>query len=379
MNFDLNEDQAMLKAMVERFCAERHGGDLEKRRRQRACPGGFDRASWAALAELGLTAMPFAESDCGLGGGTVELIATAEALGAALATEPFTECLVPAADLFSRTAAGQRAALIGPVVSGEVLPALAITEQSGRYNLAHVETRARRDSARPVSPQNGADGWLLTGAKTAVWQGMAADQIIVSARTDGNLRSVDGVALFVLSPTAKGVERRGWRAADGQLAAELVLQDAPATRLDGLGHAALDAAVRAAWLSAAAETLGVAGLLFDATLTYVKTRVQFGKPLGAFQVVQHRLSDAYVALEQARSMVYRAALAPEGERSRAIAGAKAFVSDAALKIAHEAVQFHGGMGVTDELVVGHGLKRIQLLSRLFGDPDAAAHSYAKAA
>ncbi len=369
MNFDLTEDQAMLKAMVERFCAERHGGDLEKRRRQRACSGGFDRASWAALADLGLTAMPFAEADCGLGGGPVELIATAEALGAALATEPFTECLVPAADLFARASAGQRGALIGPVISGEILPTLAIIEQAGRYNLAHVETRARQ----------GGDGWLLTGAKTAVWQGMAADQIIVSARTGGDVRSSGGIDLFALSATAQGVERRGWRAADGQLAAELVLLDAPATRLDGLGHAAIESAVHAAWLAAAAETLGVAGLLFHATLAYVKTRVQFGKPLGAFQVVQHRLSDAYVALEQARSMVYRAALAPEAERLRAIAGAKAFVSESALKIAHEAVQFHGGMGVTDELVVGHGLKRIQLLSRLFGDPDAAVQSYAKAA
>jgi len=370
MNFDLNEDQAMLKAMVERFCAERHGGDLEKRRRQRACPGGFDRASWAALAELGLTAMPFTEADSGLGGGTVELIATAEALGAAMATEPFTECLVPAADLYSRADAGQRAGLIGPVVSGEVLPAFAVTEQAGRYNLAHVETRARQDKAC---------GWLLAGAKTAVWQGMAADQIIVSARTGGDIRSTDGIELFVVSSTEQGVERRGWRAADGQLAAEVILKDAPATRLDGLGHEALDAAVRAAWLAAAAEMLGIAGLLFDATLNYVKTRVQFGKPLGAFQVVQHRLSDAYVALEQARSMVYRAALASEADRSRAAAGTKAFVSDAALKIAHEAVQFHGGMGVTDELVVGHGLKRIQLLSRLFGDPYTAAQCYAKAA
>lgn len=370
VNFELNEDQAMLKAMVQRFCAERHGGDPGKRRRQRACPGGFDRDGWTALAGLGLTAMFFAEADCGFGGGAVELIATAEALGAALATEPFTECLVPVAELFGRADNAQRAALIGPVASGEVLPALAVTEPAGRYNLAHVETRARRD---------GAGGWLLTGAKTAVWQGMAADRIIVSARTGGEIRSGDGIALFMLSPAAQGVERRGWRAADGQLAAELVLQGASAIRLEGLGYEALDAAVRAAWLAAAAEMLGVASLLFDATLNHVKTRIQFGKPLGAFQVVQHRMSDAYVALEQARSMVYRAALVPEESRSRAVAGAKVFVSEAALKIAHEAVQFHGGMGMTDELVVGHGLKRIQLLSRLFGDTDAAALGYARAA
>jgi alkylation response protein AidB-like acyl-CoA dehydrogenase len=369
VNFDLTEDQAMLKAMVERFCGERHGLDLEKRRRQRAATGGFDRANWSALAELGLTALPFAEADCGLGGGAIETIAVAEPMGRSLATEPFTECLVPAATLFAQAGSGQRAGLIAPVIAGETLPAFAITEQAGRYNLAHVETKARAM----------ADGWRLSGAKSAVWQGMAADQLIVSARTEGEARARHGIALFLLSPATAGVERRAWVAADGQLAAELGLHDAPATRLDGLDLAALETAVRAAWLAASAEMLGVAGLLFDATLGYVKQRVQFGKALGSFQVVQHRLSDCYVALEQARSMVYRAALAPEAERARAIAGTKAFVSEAVRTIAHEAVQFHGGMGVTDELVVGHGLKRIQLLSRLWGDPESAAHSFAKAA
>jgi alkylation response protein AidB-like acyl-CoA dehydrogenase len=153
----------------------------------------------------------------------------------------------------------------------------------------------------------------------------------------------------------------------------------PAIRLGALGLPALEAAVRIAWLAGSAEMLGVAALLFDQTLAYVKTRVQFGKALGSFQVIQHRLTDCYVALEQARSMVYRAALAADGERARQIAGTRAFVSEAARSIAHEAVQLHGGMGVTDELLVGHGLKRIQFLSRLWGDPETAAAAFAKAA
>ncbi len=359
MNFDLSEDQAMLKALVERFCAERHGGDLEKRRHQRTSPGGFDRGNWSALAELGLTALPFADADCGLGGGAVEIITVAEPMGRALATEPFTECLVPAAALFARARDAERAGLIAPVIAGDTLPAFAITETAGRYHLAHVETRAR-------------DG-RLTGAKTAVWQGMAADQLIVTARDTA--RDGGDIGLFLV-PT-EGLARRAWVAADGQLAAEVTFHDTPAVRLEGLGLADLDVAVRAAWLSASAEMLGLASLLFDATLAYVKQRTQFGKALGSFQVIQHRLSDAYVALEQARSMVYRAALSPDP--GRAAAGAKAFVSEAARAIAHEAVQLHGGMGVTDELVVGHGLKRIQLLSRLWGDADTAVHAYAKAA
>jgi hypothetical protein len=369
MNFDLNEEQALLKAMVERFGAEHHGGDLEKRRRQRAQPGGFDRANWAALAELGLTALPFAEADCGLGGGAIEIVAAAEPLGQALATEPFTECLVPAAALLGAATGAARGPAVAAVVGGTALPAMAVLETAGRYNLAHVETRAKEVGG----------AWQLSGAKTAVWQGMAADLLVVSARVAGGPRDADGIALFLVEAVATGVARRGWRAADGQLAAEIALHDAPARRLEGVGLAALEKAVAASWLAAAAEMVGTAQLLFDTTLAYVKTRVQFGKPLGSFQVIQHRLADAYVLLEQSRSLLLRAALAPESQRSRMAAGAKAFVADAARRIAHEAVQLHGGMGVTDELLVGHGLKRIQLLSRLFGDPEQAAGLYARAA
>lgn len=369
MNFDLSETQAMLKATVERFCAERHGHDLERRRLRRAAPGGFDRANWALLAKLGVTALPFPEADGGLGGGPVDTIAVAEPLGHALATDPFTECLVPAADLIGRLPDAQRGALAGELMSGAMLPALAVAEAAGRYNLAHVETGAREAGSN----------WALSGAKSAVWQGMAADALVVSARLSGEARTRDGVGLFLVDCAASGVERRAWRATDGQLAAEVALHDAPATLLEGLDLAALEIAVGAAWLAASAEMLGCAALLFEQTLGYVKQRTQFGKPLGSFQVIQHRLTDCYVALEQARSMVYRAALAPADGQARASAGAKAFVAEAARQIAHEAVQLHGGMGVTDELLVGHGLKRIQFLSRLWGDPETAATHYARAA
>jgi hypothetical protein len=366
VNFDLTETQAMLKALVERFCADVHGLDLEKRRRQRKATGGFDRANWRQLAELGITALPFPESAGGLGGGAVEIITVAEALGRSLALEPFSECLVPAASLAD---AAQHSALGIGLMSGEMVAALAITEAAGRYNLAHVETRARE----------GSDGWRLTGAKTAVWQGMAADRLIVSARVASDVRDPAGIGLFLVEAGASGADRRDWVATDGQLAAELQLADVPAVRLAALGLPDLEAGVRAAWLAGSAEMVGLAALLFDQTLAHVKTRVQFGKPLGSFQVIQHRLTDCYVALEQARSMIYRAALAPEDARARQIAGTRAFVSEAARSVAHECVQFHGGMGVTDELLIGHGLKRIQLLSRLWGDPETAAAAFAKAA
>ncbi len=374
MNFDLTEEQALLKASVERFCAARYGGDLEKRRSYRAHPAGFDRAGWSALADLGLTALPFGEADGGLGGGPVELIAVAEPLGQALAVEPFAECLVPGGALVAMAGTvAQREALLPAIIAGDCLPALAITEAAGRYNLAHVETRARRT----------ADGWVLSGSKAAVWQGLAADLLLVSARVEGDMRDAMGIALFAVLADAAQLDRRPWRAVDGQVAIELSLRDVLVPESARLGAAGalrcLETAVQQAWLAAAAEMLGIANLLFDATLAYVKTRSQFGKTLGSFQVVQHRLTDCYVALEQARSMLYRAALAADADRARAIAGSKLFISDAARQVAHEAVQFHGGMGVTDELLVGHGLKRIQFLSRLWGDPDCAAALWAKAA
>lgn len=374
MNFDLSEDQAMLKALVERFGKDRYGQDLEARRRFRSHPTGFDRAGWKLMADMGLLAIPFGEADCGLGGGPVEIIAAAEPLGRVLAVEPFTECLVGSGTLLAEAAPdGPRSGLMGDIIMGRMLPAAALLEAGGRYNRAHVEATARRAG----------DGWVLNGAKAAVWHGMAADAFIVSVRTDGQVRDSHGIRLFLVPADAAGVGRRGWRSADGSVAAELVLRDValgPDALLDGGDAvAAMDTAVSIAWLSASAEMLGAAGLLFDQTVQYVKTRVQFGQPIGRFQVIQHRLTDAYVALEQSRSMVYRAAASPASARARAVAGAKRYVADACLEVAHAAVQFHGGMGVTDELAIGHGLKRIQMLSRLWGCPETAADLFVRAA
>lgn len=362
MNFDLDEQQAMLKATVERFGAERHGLDVERRRRARALPGGFDRQGWQALAGLGVLSLPFAEAAGGLNGGPVDLITVAEPLGAVLATEPFTESLVMAGSLLE--AAGDTQWL-PKVMAGDMVPAAALLERAGRYNPFHVETRARSERGR----------WQITGAKSAVWQGGAADLLLVSARVSGGVREAQGISLFAVP--AGGVERRPWRAADGSLAAEIELHDAEAMPLDVDFADAFEVALHRTWLSASAEMLGAATMLLHTTLAYVKTRQQFGRPIGQFQAIQHRLADAYVALEQARSLLYRAAVCEDGGRT--LAGAKAYVGEAALKVAHEAVQFHGGMGVTDELVIGHGLKRIQMLAHLWGDGDLAIARFAEAA
>ncbi|WP_448586240.1 acyl-CoA dehydrogenase family protein [Thermaurantiacus sp.] len=362
MNFDLSEEQTLLKATVERYGAACGGLDTERRRRQRAMPGGFDRARWLELADLGLLALPFGEAVGGLGGGPVELMVVAEAIGRHLVAEPVTEALLMAGTLLEAAGAGDA---LAPVMAGTAVPAAALGERAGRYNLFHVETRARAEGG----------AWRLLGEKSAVWQGGAADCLLVSARTRGEAREPAGLHLFLVEAAA--AERRVWRAADGSLAAEVRFHDTPARLLDVDFGDAIELALGRTWLAAAAEMLGIAAMLHETTLAYVKTRVQFGRPIGSFQAIQHRLVDTFALLEQARSMVMRAAVVDDG--GRAIAGAKAYVAEAALAVAHEAVQFHGGMGVTDELVVGHGLKRIQMLARLHGDPGEARRRFLEAA
>jgi alkylation response protein AidB-like acyl-CoA dehydrogenase len=372
VNFDFSESQRLLRETVSRWAADAVRGDTHRLKTLRAAPGGVDRAAWTALGDLGVLALPFAEAEGGLGGGPVDLLALAEPIGRALVPLPVTECLVAAGTLFAEAAPpALRARHLPAIMSGALLLSAAITEQRGRTNLAHVETRAR----------GGADGWTLSGAKSAVWQGGAADAFLVTARKSGAARDRGGIALYLVPRDAPGLEVRPWRTADGSVAAELTLRDvalAPDARLaDGLG--AVETALTGAWLAASAEMLGLAELLLETTLAYVKGREQFGRPIGSFQVIQHRLTDCYVAVEQARSMVYRAALASDADRARSVAGCHGFVSEAARQVAHEAVQFHGGMGVTDELLVGHALKRIQLLSRLWTDPESAMLAWAEAA
>jgi hypothetical protein len=356
VNFDLDEDQALLKASVERFVADRYGGDIERRRCYLREPAGFSAYNWRLLGELGVLAVPFAEADGGLGGGPVELITTAEVLGDGLVVEPWLTVAVLAGGVVA--AAGtdaQKAMWLPKIIAGEARLSLAQAEHEGRYALASAATTAR--SGR------------LTGRKTFVLGASGADALIVTARGD------DGVGLYLLPTNANGVDIRAYRIADGSLAGELTLRDAAAEPLPG-GLAALNSAVTRTLLAACGELVGLAGLLHRTTLDYARTRRQFGVPIGSFQSLQHRMVDDYAALEQARSMTYCAALAPTAQQ---IAGAKAFVSDAATRIAHSAVQIHGGMGMTDELLVGHALKRVMLLARLFGDASTQLRAFAKAA
>lgn len=362
MNFDLNDEQMMLRDLVERFVADHY--DSVRRLAYVARPGGFATENWTMLAETGLLGLPLSERAGGLGGGAVERITMAEALGRGLAVEPVLPVILLGAALIDQGGDdAMRDAILPDVLAGRHFPVLAHMEAAGRYLPATLATRARRQ---------GADT-RITGRKVAVLGGPFADTLLVSASDEDGTPDV-----YLVAASAAGVSRSDYRLVDGSAASDIQFADAPGVRLAG-GFAALDRVLDDARLSIAAELVGVMSYMFDATLDYVKTRQQFGQPIGRFQAVQHRLADCYARVELSRSQLYRAAAqAPGTEEARAaILGAKAYISASATHVAEESVQLHGGIGTTEELMVGQAFKRVMLLSRLLGDADRDLRDYAR--
>lgn len=362
MNFDLSEEQELFKASAERFVQP---VDTEFRRKLRQSEDGYDRARWSELAELGLIALAAPEESGGMGGSPIDLAVIAEALGAGIAPDPWLENGVFPARLL---AAGGAHDMLEQVLSGAQIVAVAHAERDQRYTLA----------ASAVTAQPSSDGFVLSGEKTLILGGAMADAVIVTAVLNGETTA------FLIPANSEGVDRRAYRIADGSAACELRLNQCavPAEAKLDLDLAAIERIISDMRLLAAAEILGLGTRLFNDTLTYVKEREQFGVAIGSFQALQHRLVNCYAAIEQARSMVYRAALADrdnDGDWQRAAAGAKAYLAEQVDLVAREAVQMHGGMGITDELSIGHAMKRVMLLGKLFGDPDALLADYAEAA
>jgi alkylation response protein AidB-like acyl-CoA dehydrogenase len=360
MNFDLSEEQQMFVTSVERFAAP---VDVEARRKLRLSPSGYDRARWQSLAEMGLIALAAGEDAGGMGGSAVDLALVLEAIGKANAPDPLLEHGILPALLLERAGAGD---VLEGVLTGETIATFAWTERGQRYSL----------KAKGMKAEEGADGVVLSGEKTMVMGALLADLFIITADLGGK------TACFLVPKDAPGLEVRAYRLADGSIAGELKLTRTPAATKLSLDATALDGIVADIRLLAAAEMVGLGQRLLDDTLAYVKEREQFGVAIGSFQALQHRLVDCYAREEQARSMLYRAALTERGDVAkwqRAAAGAKAFIGENVDAIAREAVQMHGGMGITDELAIGHALKRVLLLARLFGDVDTVLAEYALAA
>ncbi len=360
MNFDLSEEQQMFVASVERFAAPI---DVEARRRLRLSPTGYDRARWRELAGMGLIALAASEDAGGMGGSAVDLALVAEAIGKANAPDPLIELGILPALLLERGGAAEQ---LEGVLAGDTIATLAWTERGQRYSLR----------AKGVKAEDSAEGLTLTGEKTMVMGALLTDLFIVTADLGGE------TACFLVPKDAPGLDVRPYRLADGCIAGQIRLTRTPASAklaLDAAGLAAIAADLR---LYAAAEMVGLGQRLLDDTLAYVKEREQFGVAIGSFQALQHRLVDAYAKEEQARSMLYRAALTERADPvkwQRAAAGAKAYIGANVDAIAREAVQMHGGMGITDELAIGHAMKRVMVLARLFGDVDTVLAEYALAA
>lgn len=369
MNFDLSEDEEMLKAVAERFVTDRY--DHDSRRAFLAEPAGFSAANWALLGELGLIAAPFPEDMGGLALDATGIATVFEALGRGLVVEPLAEAAVLAGRIFAAAAPQRlREDWADALVSGEKRLALAHAEARGRGGLPWIETRA---------VQNG-DGWTLSGTKPYCAAGAGADGYIVSARLDGEPGDTAGVALFLVTADAPGLTARQWHMADGGVAVALELDGVtvPAHhRLEGDGLAHVGAAQVMATLARSAEALGIMERMFADTVDYLRTRTQFGAPLGSFQAIQHRMVAQYVVIEQSRALLNLALVSWQSDEfARAVHGARAFIAPACVELGHEMIQFHGGMGVTDELAVGGGHKRLLVLSRWPEDPLAALDRYA---
>ncbi|WP_044529599.1 acyl-CoA dehydrogenase family protein [Herbaspirillum sp. B65] len=367
MDFDLSDEQRMLKDSVERMVRDQYG--FEQRSRYLGEPGGFSRAIWAQWADMGLLGLPFDEADGGFGGGPVETMIVMEALGRALAVEPYLATVVLGGGLLRLGgSAGQRATWVPKIADGSTLFAFAHAERQARYRIADVGTSA-------IAVEG---GYVLNGAKCLVLHGDSADQLVVSARVAGARGAPEGIALFLVDARAPGVTRKGYLTQDHLRAADIVLKDVKVSEHDVIGEPGMalpliERVVDAAIAALCAESVGAMAVAHEQTVEYLKTRQQFGVVIGSFQVLQHRAVDMLVMLEQARSMAMFATMMASDpdpdERCRSIAAAKIQIGRAGRFIGQQAVQLHGGIGVTEECQAGHYFRRLGIIDLMFGDAE----------
>lgn len=374
MDFDLSEEQSILKDSLERLLADKYG--FEDRKRHMASPEGWSPQLWNSYAEMGLMALPFAEADGGLGGTPVETAIVMEALGKALALEPYFSTVVLGGGFLRFGGSDdQRAEYIPAVVEGALKLAFAQVERNSRYDLHHVETTAAKDG----------DGYVLNGQKSAVLNGDSADKLVVTARTAGGTRDENGIGVFLVDTGADGVTVHGYRTQDGARAAEITFDKVKVGKDDVLGDAEnglplVRRVVDAGIAALASESIGVMSAMHEQTVDYLKVRKQFGVPIGQFQVLQHSAVDMFVAIEQARSITLYATMMADSddaaERARAMHAAKSEIGRGGRIVGENAIQLHGGVGMTMELAVGHYFKRMTMIDIAFGDTDHHLRSLA---
>ncbi|MBI5336028.1 MAG: acyl-CoA dehydrogenase family protein [Burkholderiales bacterium] len=367
MNFNLNDEQRQLDDLLRRFVSKDYG--FEQRNAILRSEAGFSRDTWQALADLGVLALNVPEDHGGLNAGSVETMIVMQALGRGLVLEPVAASAVVATHVLREVASDeQQAELLPAMAAGERIVVLAHEESAAEGDVSRVATTARRDG----------DGWVLDGHKPVVMHAAAADELLVSARTSGQPGDVQGVSLFRVPAGTAGLLLRSLPTVDGQRAADVKLQGLrlSASALIGTEGAASEGirfAQDKGLAALMADALGAMESVFDATVEYLKTRQQFGQPIGRFQALQHRAADMVLHLEQSRSMVVLATLrgtqGPAAERARILSAAKVTLGQAARFIGQNAVQLHGGMGMTDELALSHGFKRLVAFELRGGETD----------
>ena len=365
MNFDLSEEQRLLKDSAERFVRE--NCTLDRRLALVASEPGYSERSWRQMAELGWLGAGVPEEFGGTGGGPVETMVLMEAFGAGLVLEPYFPSVVLGAGLVEMAGSeALKAAILPDLVAGDLKLAFAWVESQAGYDLFDVETAAERRSG----------GYVINGAKGVVLGAASADRLVVSARTSGGARDRDGIGLFLVDRTASGLKLRDYRTVDGLRAAEVSFENVAVGEDAVLGDPqdalpVMEAVAERAIAALCAEAVGAMDVIVRDTAEYLKTRKQFGRLIGAFQVLQHQFTDMLMASEEARSMMYVATLRlgerDAVQRAKAVSGAKHLVGKNGRLIGQRAIQLHGGMGMTEEMAVSHYFKRLTMIDVMFGD------------
>jgi len=367
MDFTYSSEQLALQETLQRFIGRDYGFD--RRREYARTTLGFSADAWARYAELGLLALPFPEAAGGLGGNAVDIMLVMELIGRGLLLEPFLSTVVMCGGLLRDAGPEPRnEEMLRRIAAGEVKLALACHEAAGRYELSHVASTAVRSGA----------GWRLSGEKTVVLDAPSADYFLVSARSAGHADEPHGICVFLVAREAAGVSLFAYPTQSGGRAADLRLDDvavdeAALIGASGDGLALVERAVDKGIAALCAESVGIMTALNEATLNYLKSRKQFGVPIGKFQALQHRMAEMFIAVEQARSMAVNAAVYADSADARArryaVSGAKAYTGQASRLVGQQAVQMHGAMGVVDELIVSHYFKRLTMIDLCLGNAD----------
>lgn len=374
MDFSYSEEQQMLQDSIAKFVQNDY--DFDARMKLVKSDMGYSEANWKLFAELGWLMVPFSEADGGLGGSAADLMVVMEEFGKGMVIEPFLATTVLGGGLVAAVGNDtQKAELIGGIMEGTLQMAFAYAEPQSRYNLADVATTATKDG----------DSYRLSGHKAVVLNGGAADVIAVSARTSGSQTDAEGISLFLVDPKSDGVRLKTYRTQDGARAAEVHLDNVTVSAdqllgAEGQALPVMNQVLNRAILSICSEAVGAMEVSYKKTVEYTKTRVQFGVPIAKFQALQHRMADMFIEHQQAKSIVLMAAMKLDqggAEADKAVSAMKSRIGKAARKIGQESIQIHGGIGVTEELDVGHYFKRLTMIELLFGNGDFHTQRFAK--